>query len=83
MCSSDLLLDVMMPGEFDGLQVCQRIRKDPHGARTRIILLTARGQKSDIELGTAAGADAYLVKPFSPLELIETIENLIETSPAA
>lgn len=69
------LLDIMMPGELDGLQLCERIKKSPGGAGTCVILLSARGQKVDVELGLKAGADAYLVKPFSPLELIETVES--------
>lgn len=71
-----MLLDVMMPGEFDGFQVCEQVKRDPALAGTRIVMLTARGQQSDLERGRKAGADAYLTKPFSPLELIDTIERL-------
>jgi two-component system, OmpR family, phosphate regulon response regulator PhoB len=67
----------MMPGQMDGLQVCQRVRSDPLLQSTRIILLTARGQARDREAGERAGADEYLVKPFSPLQLIETLERLV------
>lgn len=69
-----VLLDVMMPGELDGLQVCERIKRDPALGRTRVVLLTARGQQADRDAGSAAGCDAYLVKPFSPLELIDTVD---------
>ena len=72
-----VLLDVMMPGELDGLQVCQRIKSDPKLAGLKVVLLTARGQARDREAGQLAGADDYLVKPFSPLQLIETIERLL------
>jgi two-component system, OmpR family, phosphate regulon response regulator PhoB len=72
-----MLLDVMMPGELDGLQVCHQIKKDPESAHVRVVLLTARGQARDREVGREAGADEYLVKPFSPLQLIETIERLL------
>ena len=75
-----VLLDVMMPGELDGLQVCQRLKADPATRGMKIVLLTARGQARDREAGQAAGADEYLVKPFSPLQLIETIERLLETA---
>ncbi|MCY4756075.1 response regulator transcription factor [Pelomonas aquatica] len=75
-----MLLDVMMPGALDGLQVCQRIKSDPGLARIRIVLLTARGQARDRQAGAQAGADDYLVKPFSPLQLIDTIERLTETA---
>jgi CheY-like chemotaxis protein len=71
-----VLLDVMMPGELDGLQVCQRVKSDPALASTKVILLTARGQLRDREAGKQAGADEYLVKPFSPLQLIDTLERL-------
>jgi two-component system phosphate regulon response regulator PhoB len=72
-----VLLDVMMPGELDGIQVCERIKKNPHTAHIKVVLLTARGQKTDLEIGKKAGCDAYLVKPFSPLQLIDTIEQLL------
>jgi CheY-like chemotaxis protein len=72
-----VLLDVMMPGEFDGLEACRRLRADERFARTRIILLSARGQSADIEAGLAAGADAYMLKPFSPLKLLDTIRGCI------
>lgn len=78
-----VLLDVMMPGELDGLQVCERIKRSPQGDRTVVILLTARGQKADVEQGLQAGADAYLIKPFSPLELIETVEQHLAAAGAA
>jgi two-component system, OmpR family, phosphate regulon response regulator PhoB len=75
-----VLLDVMMPGEMDGLQVCQHIKHDPATRHTKVVLLTARGQARDREVGQRAGADEYLVKPFSPLNLIETIERLLQTA---
>ena len=72
-----ILLDVMMPGEIDGLQVCARVRANPALQATRVVLLTARGQTQDRDAGQQAGADEYLIKPFSPLQLIETIERLM------
>jgi DNA-binding response OmpR family regulator len=78
-----VLLDVMMPGEFDGLEACRRLRADPHFARTRIILLSARGQSSDIEAGFGAGADAYVLKPFSPIKLLDTIRECMNRGAAA
>lgn len=78
-----LLLDVMMPGKMDGLELCRLIKNDPELSSIYIVLLTARGQPKDIEAGTDAGADAYLLKPFSPLKLIETINTLGQHSPEA
>jgi CheY-like chemotaxis protein len=73
-----VLLDVMMPGGLDGYQVCEKIKKDPMlQSLTKVILLTARGQKTDIEHGQAMGCDAYLVKPFSPIELLDTVDRLV------
>jgi two-component system, OmpR family, phosphate regulon response regulator PhoB len=73
-----MLLDVMMPGEMDGLQVCRRIKSDPKLKRIKVVLLTARGQVRDQEDGRQVGADEYLVKPFSPLQLIDVIERLLK-----
>ncbi|MFG6433419.1 response regulator transcription factor [Roseateles sp. LYH14W] len=72
-----VLLDVMMPGHIDGLEVCRCLRAEAAGqARPRIIMLSARGQACDREAGLRAGADAYFVKPFSPLQLIDRIADL-------
>lgn len=71
-----MLLDVMMPGLLDGYQVCARIKQDPDLKKIQVVMLTARGQATDLAAGQAAGADAYLVKPFSPLELIERVEAM-------
>lgn len=70
-----ILLDIMMPGGMDGLEVCRRIRQDPELKDCYVVMLTALGQQSDREAGLAAGADAYVVKPFSPIALIELIET--------
>lgn len=71
-----ILLDVMMPGELDGYQVCRKVKSNPSLANTRVVMLTARGQARDRQAGNDAGADDYLIKPFSPLELIDTVERL-------
>ncbi|MBH1986702.1 MAG: response regulator [Burkholderiales bacterium] len=71
-----MLLDVMMPGLLDGYQVCARIKQDPELRQIQVVMLTARGQATDLAAGQAAGADAYLVKPFSPLELIDRVEAM-------
>lgn len=72
-----VVTDVMMPG-LDGVELCRRIRAsgDAERASTPVILLTAKDRRSDREEGFEAGCDAYLTKPFSPLNLIDTIESL-------
>jgi DNA-binding response OmpR family regulator len=72
-----VLLDVMMPGEVNGYQVCENLKQANNEKNPYVMLLTARGQKSDLEEGRRVGADSYLVKPFSPLELIKNVENAL------
>lgn len=75
-----MLLDVMMPGLLDGYQVCRHIKQDPQLRQIQVIMLTARGQAADVAAGEKAGADAYLVKPFSPLELIDRVEAMVTSA---
>ncbi len=73
-----VLLDVMMPGGLDGYQVCEKIKQDAELKNTtKVILLTARGQRTDMERGQEVGCDAYLVKPFSPIQLLDTVDRLV------
>ncbi len=72
-----VLLDMMMPGDLDGLQVCEQVRRDPATATLPIVLLTARAQASDRLAGERAGADDYLAKPFSPMVLVQTVQRLL------
>ena len=69
-----LVLDVMLPG-FSGLEVMRRVREQ-EGPGPGIILLTARGEEDDRVSGLRQGADDYLVKPFSPVELVARVEAL-------
>jgi DNA-binding response OmpR family regulator len=71
------LLDVMMPS-LSGLQVTQAIRADPRTTAVPVILLTARSQEFDVDEGFALGANDYIVKPFSPRELVERVRAAIE-----
>ncbi|GAT71099.1 response regulator [Planomonospora sp. ID91781] len=71
-----VLLDVMMPG-MSGIDVCRELRRDAQTAELPIILLTARAQESDVENGLTAGADDYIVKPFSPRVLAERVQSVL------
>ena len=70
------LLDVQMPGRT-GLELARAIRGHPEMATMKIIMLTSKAQQADIEAGLAAGADLYLTKPFSPIELITAVEHAL------
>lgn len=70
-----MLLDVSMPGNIDGFEVCRQIKSQAACAHTYVVLLTAMGQQTDQAIGHQAGADAYVVKPFSPIQLLDLVES--------
>jgi DNA-binding response OmpR family regulator len=70
-----VVLDLMLPG-IDGLEVMRRIR-DQDRSRVAVILLTAKGVESDRVIGLRLGADDYVVKPFSPLELVARVDAVL------
>jgi two-component system alkaline phosphatase synthesis response regulator PhoP len=72
-----IVLDIMMP-KMDGYEACKRLKSDPQTKNIPVILLTAKGRDVDRKLGTAAGADDYVVKPFSPGRLIERVQGIIK-----
>jgi len=72
-----VLLDVMMPRK-SGFDVCQALRADEANRELRILLLTAKGRDDDVAKGLALGADAYVIKPFSPKELVAKVRELLE-----
>ena len=72
-----IILDVMLP-RMDGLDVCRRIRRD--GSKVPVIMLTARGQEIDKVVGLKTGADDYVTKPFSFLELMARVEAVLRRS---
>jgi two-component system, OmpR family, response regulator MtrA len=74
-----IVLDWMMP-RMNGLDACAALRSNPKFRALPIMLLTAKGQESDVERGFTAGADDYVVKPFSPRELVHRIEALLTRS---
>ena len=67
----------MMP-EKDGYQVAQKIRDNPDVAGLKILLLTAKGRETEISKGMAVGADAYVTKPFSTLDLIAQVKRMLD-----
>jgi len=71
-----VVLDVMLPGA-DGLEVCRRLRTDPATATIPVIMLTARATEIDRVLGLEIGADDYIVKPFSPRELVARVHAVL------
>lgn len=71
-----ILLDVRMP-DVDGLEVCRRIRGHPDLKDLPVVMLTGASEQADRRAGLAAGATRYLTKPFSPLELVEVVEELL------
>lgn len=71
-----VFLDVMMP-KINGFEVTERVRADPDLAGVKIILLTAKGQESDREVGKSAGADDYMTKPFSPTKILERAREIL------
>jgi DNA-binding response OmpR family regulator len=75
-----VLLDVMMPGTMDGLALCRALRADPALAKVPVVMLSARGTAADRQAGLDAGANAYLVKPFSPMQLLELSGSLLGTT---
>jgi two-component system alkaline phosphatase synthesis response regulator PhoP len=72
-----IVLDIMMP-KMDGYAACKQIKSDPVTKSIPVILLTAKGRDVDRKLGTEAGADDYVVKPFSPGRLIERVEGIMK-----
>ncbi len=71
-----VLLDLMLPG-IDGLEICRRLKKDPATSHTSVIMLTAKGEEVDRIVGFELGADDYVVKPFSPRELMLRVKAVL------
>jgi len=76
-----VLLDIVLP-DLDGIAVCRLIKADPVLAATRVCMLTARASARDHQAAEAAGADAYVEKPFKGLDLMELVEGLLTRGPA-
>ena len=75
-----VLLDVMMPGEIDGIEACRRLRGDPQLQGMPIVMLSAKGQVADQQAGMEAGANEYVVKPFEPNHLVRVVARWTDGS---
>ncbi len=73
-----VLLDVMMPGELDGLAVLDIIKSNPETQGILVAMVTARGQQVDSEDARKRGADAYFIKPFSPLQVVNWVRGKLK-----
>jgi two-component system OmpR family response regulator/two-component system alkaline phosphatase synthesis response regulator PhoP len=71
-----VLLDVKMPG-MDGFEVLERLRKTPSYVDVPIVMLTSMGSEADVVRGFRLGADDYMLKPFSPTELVARLRRLL------
>jgi DNA-binding response OmpR family regulator len=71
-----LILDLMLPG-LDGLEVCRQLRRDAGTARIPILMLTAKAEEVERVVGLEVGADDYVVKPFSPRELVARVKAIL------
>ncbi len=77
-----VLLDIMMPG-ISGLEVLERWRSDQATAAIPVVMLTAKAQENDVERGFELGADDYVVKPFSPRELVRRVTAVLSRRQSA
>jgi two-component system phosphate regulon response regulator PhoB len=77
-----IVLDLMLPG-MDGLEVCKALKADPRTASIPIVMLTAKGDESDIVVGLELGADDYVTKPFSPRVLLARIKTVLRRKATA
>jgi CheY-like chemotaxis protein len=71
-----VLLDLNLPGQYDGFDVCQRLRSDPTTRTVPVVIISAMDDDESRARATAAGATAYYTKPFSPIALLKEIDRL-------
>lgn len=71
-----VLLDLMLPGQYDGFEVCRRLRADPSTRQVPVVVITAMDDEESRSRATSLGATAYYTKPFSPIALLKEIDNL-------
>jgi two-component system alkaline phosphatase synthesis response regulator PhoP len=75
-----ILLDLMLPG-IEGLEVCRLLKTDERTRSIPVIMLTAKGEESDVVVGLGVGADDYVTKPFSPRELVARVRAVLRRRP--
>lgn len=75
-----VLMDIMMPGAIDGLDACRRIKAGDRTRHAKVVMISARGHRHDLLIGRDAGADDYLIKPFSSARLLEVLQALEASS---
>ncbi|MCC7448836.1 MAG: response regulator [Anaerolineae bacterium] len=73
-----VILDIMLPGKLTGLDVCRELKERLKPNAPPIILVSALGQLEDVSAGEDAGADDYMIKPFSPRELLQHVEDVLK-----
>ncbi len=71
-----VLLDLNLPGQYDGFDVCQRLRNEPTTRSVPVVIISAMDDDDSRARATAAGATAYYTKPFSPIALLKEIDRL-------
>ncbi len=71
-----VLLDLMLPGQYDGFEVCRRLRTDPSTRKVPVLIISALDDEESRARAAAAGATAYYTKPFSPIALLREIDVL-------
>jgi CheY-like chemotaxis protein len=71
-----VVCDVMMPG-IDGLEVVRRLRAHPDTVTLPLVVVSAKAQRADVSEGLRLGADAYVTKPFDPIELLQVVADLL------
>ena len=74
-----IILDLMMP-KLNGFAACRAIKSDPGTKSSYVVILTAKGQEVDKEMGLREGADEFMTKPFSPKEIVAKVRSILETS---
>lgn len=70
-----VLLDLMLPGQYDGFEVCERLKSDPTTRHMPVVIISALDDPESRDRAAKAGATAYYTKPFSPIALLKEIER--------